>query len=43
MLVLEDGRLVQQGHHRDLIHQSGTYRRLLERQQAEERLQVVEA
>ncbi|CAK6696249.1 ABC transporter ATP-binding protein [Synechococcus sp. CBW1107] len=43
VLVLEDGRLVQQGHHRDLIHQSGTYRRLWERQQAEERLQVVEA
>ncbi|MCT0226058.1 ABC transporter ATP-binding protein [Synechococcus sp. CS-1328] len=43
VLVLEDGRLVQQGHHRDLISQSGTYRRLWERQQAEERLQVVEA
>ncbi|MFM7652170.1 MAG: ABC transporter ATP-binding protein [Vulcanococcus sp.] len=38
ILVLEDGRLVQQGHHRDLVAQSGTYRRLWEREQAEQQL-----
>jgi ATP-binding cassette subfamily B protein len=38
ILVLEDGRLVQQGHHRDLVGQSGTYRRLWEREQAEQQL-----
>ena len=38
ILVLEDGRLVQQGHHRELVQQPGTYRRLWERQQAAEQL-----
>jgi len=38
ILVLEDGHLVQQGHHRDLVAQSGTYRRLWEREQAEQQL-----
>ena len=38
ILVLEDGRLVQQGHHRDLVSHSGTYRRLWEREQAEQQL-----
>ena len=38
ILVLEDGRLVQQGHHRELVGQSGTYRRLWEREQAEQQL-----
>jgi ATP-binding cassette subfamily B protein len=40
VLVLEEGRLVQQGHHRDLLEQPGTYRRLWERQQASEQLQT---
>ena len=38
VLVLEDGRLVQQGHHSELVGQSGTYRRLWEREQAEQQL-----
>ena len=38
VLVLEDGRLVQSGHHDDLIQQPGTYRRLWERQQVEAHL-----
>lgn len=40
ILVLENGHLVQQGHHRDLVEVPGVYRRLWERQQAEEQLQV---
>jgi ATP-binding cassette subfamily B multidrug efflux pump len=40
VLVLEEGRLVQQGHHRELVGQPGTYRRLWEREQASERLQA---
>ncbi|MFZ0407532.1 MAG: ABC transporter ATP-binding protein [Cyanobium sp.] len=40
VLVLEDGRLVQQGHHLDLVREPGTYRRLWEREQASERLQA---
>jgi ATP-binding cassette subfamily B protein len=39
VLVIEAGRLVQEGHHRDLVEQAGTYRRLWEREQAE-RLQT---
>ena len=38
VLVLEDGRLVQEGTHNDLITQSGSYRRLWDREQAEEQL-----
>jgi ATP-binding cassette subfamily B protein len=38
ILVLDEGRLVQQGHHSELVQQSGTYRRLWEREQAEEQL-----
>jgi ATP-binding cassette, subfamily B, multidrug efflux pump len=38
ILVLENGQLVQQGHHSELLGQSGTYRRLWEREQAEEQL-----
>ena len=38
ILVLDEGRLVQQGHHSVLVQQSGTYRRLWEREQAEEQL-----
>jgi ATP-binding cassette subfamily B protein len=41
VLVLEDGRLVQQGHHLDLVERPGTYRRLWERQLASEELQTV--
>jgi ATP-binding cassette subfamily B multidrug efflux pump len=40
VLVLEEGRLVQEGHHRTLLEQPGTYRRLWERQQAAEQLQA---
>jgi len=39
ILVLEEGRLVQEGHHRDLLAVAGPYRRLWEREQAE-RLQT---
>jgi len=40
VLVLEDGRLVQQGHHQELLAMPGTYRRLWERQQADQQLQT---
>ncbi|MFM7394821.1 MAG: ABC transporter ATP-binding protein [Cyanobium sp.] len=40
ILVLEEGRLVQQGHHRDLVEQPGVYRRLWERERASEQLQA---
>ena len=39
ILVLEEGRLVQEGHHRDLLAVAGPYRRLWEREQAQ-RLQT---
>ncbi|MFN6133468.1 MAG: ABC transporter ATP-binding protein [Synechococcaceae cyanobacterium] len=39
ILVLDQGQLVQQGHHAELLNQDGTYRRLWERDQVE-RLQV---
>ena len=35
ILVMEEGRLVQQGHHRDRVAVAGPYRRLWEREQAE--------
>jgi ATP-binding cassette subfamily B protein len=38
VLVLEDGKLVQSGHHNVLLEQAGTYRRLWEREQAEQQL-----
>ena len=41
ILVLEDGRLVQQGHHQELVGCSGTYRRLWERELAGEELQAL--
>ncbi len=41
ILVLEEGKLVQQGHHNQLLKAPGTYRRLWEREQAEERLETV--
>ena len=40
ILVLDDGRLVQQGLHQDLVSQPGLYRSLWEREQASERLQA---
>ncbi|MFM8525563.1 MAG: ABC transporter ATP-binding protein [Cyanobacteriota bacterium] len=40
ILVMEDGRVVQQGTHQALLRQGGTYRRLWERQQAEQQLQA---
>ena len=39
ILVMDQGRIVQQGHHRDLITTPGVYRRLWERQQAAEQLE----
>ena len=41
ILVLEEGRLVQQGHHNQLIQEKGLYRSLWEREQAAERLESV--
>ncbi len=41
ILVMEAGRIVQQGHHNDLIRTHGTYQRLWERQQAAEQLDAV--
>jgi ATP-binding cassette subfamily B protein len=38
ILVMDSGRLVQEGHHKELLTQSGTYRRLWEREQAEQQL-----
>lgn len=40
ILVLEEGRLVQQGHHSALLAQAGTYRRLWDREQATEQLRA---
>ena len=41
ILVMEQGRLVQQGHHNELITVKGPYRSLWEREQAAERLDTV--
>jgi ATP-binding cassette, subfamily B, multidrug efflux pump len=40
VLVLEEGRLVQQGHHSELLAVRGTYRRLWDREQATEQLKA---
>ena len=40
ILVLEEGRLVQRGHHLELLELPGTYRRLWDREQASEQLQA---
>ena len=41
ILVMEKGRIVQQGHHSELIKTHGVYQRLWERQQATEQLEAV--
>ena len=41
ILVIEQGTVVQQGHHRDLVTTEGPYKRLWEREQASERLEAV--
>ena len=41
ILVMEKGRIVQQGHHKELIKTHGVYQRLWERQQATEQLEAV--
>ncbi len=41
ILVLDDGQLVAEGHHDELVNRPGTYRRLWERQQAEQQLEAV--
>ena len=41
ILVMENGRIVQQGHHNALIQQPGVYKRLWERQQATQQLDAL--
>ena len=41
ILVMENGRIVQQGHHKALIQQPGVYKRLWERQQASQQLDAL--
>ena len=41
ILVMENGRIVQQGHHSALIQQPGVYKRLWERQQASHQLDAM--
>ncbi len=41
ILVIKNGRIVQQGHHNALIQQPGVYKRLWERQQASQQLDAV--
>ena len=41
ILVMENGRIVQQGHHNALIQQPGAYKRLWERQQASQQLDAL--
>ena len=41
ILVMENGRIVQQGHHSALIQQPGVYKRLWERQQASQQLNAL--
>ncbi len=41
ILVIDQGCLVQQGHHTTLVNEPGLYRRLWEREQASERLETV--
>ncbi|HRD41372.1 MAG TPA: ABC transporter ATP-binding protein [Prochlorococcaceae cyanobacterium AMR_MDS_5431] len=41
ILVMENGQVVQEGTHSILVEQTGTYRRLWERQQVEERIKSI--
>ncbi|WP_392347795.1 ABC transporter ATP-binding protein [Parasynechococcus sp.] len=41
ILVMENGRIVQQGHHNALIQQPGVYKRLWQRQQASQQLDAL--
>ena len=41
VLVLDNGKLVQEGKHNELILKEGTYKRLWEREQAVEQLDVM--
>ena len=41
ILVMDSGRIVQQGHHSALIQQTGVYKRLWERQQASQQLDAL--
>nr|YP_009530485.1 ABC transporter, multidrug efflux family protein [Paulinella micropora]AXY63174.1 ABC transporter, multidrug efflux family protein [Paulinella micropora] len=41
ILVMEDGQVVQEGTHSTLVEKQGTYRRLWERQQVEERIKSI--
>ncbi len=41
ILVMENGRIVQEGHHSELIHSHGVYQRLWERQQAAEQMDAL--
>ena len=38
---MDNGQIVQQGRHNDLIHVAGVYRRLWEREQAAEQLDAM--
>ncbi len=41
ILVLENGKLMQEGNHLDLINKQGTYKRLWEREKAVEQLDII--
>ena len=41
ILVMENGRIVQEGHHNELIQIHGLYQRLWERQQAAEQMDAL--
>ena len=41
ILVIQNGRIIQQGHHKALIQQPGVYKRLWERQQASQQLDAL--